>query len=97
MTLVKCSNCGNERDLSFDQIKTVAGENRHCPSCGVGTERVVIREERFQPLAEFVKVTPVSVTRITQMPEPSSEDEEEQGITVGPGGGISRRPRKTGK
>ena len=97
MTLVKCSNCGNERDLSFDQIRTVASENRHCPSCGVGNERVVIREERFQPLAEFIKVTPVSVTRITQMPEPSPENEEEKGITVGPGGGISRRPRRTGK
>ena len=96
MTIVKCSNCGNERDLSYDQIKTVANENRHCPSCGVGNERVLVREEKFQPLAEFIKVTPTSVTHITQMPEPSPENEE-QGITVGPGGGISRRPRRTSR
>jgi len=96
MTLVKCANCSNERDLTYDQIKTVASENRHCPSCGVGNERVVIREERFQPLAEFIKVTPTSVTHITQMPEPSPENEE-QGITVGPGGGIQRRPRRTSR
>ena len=99
MTLVKCGHCGAERELSYDQIKTVHLEKRTCPTCGIGTERVAIQETRFQPLAEHIKTTPRSVTVTTQIPvapapEPEEQkDDEDTGIQVGPGGSVTRRRR----
>jgi len=99
MTLVKCQNCGAERDLSYDQIKTVHLEKRTCPTCGIGTEAVVIKETRFQPLASYIVANepavavPADVSESSGSESQESETEKNRGIKVGPGGGISRRPK----
>jgi peptide subunit release factor 1 (eRF1) len=99
MTLVKCTHCGAERELTYGQIKTVHLEKRTCPSCGIGTEAVVIKETRFQPLAEHVKVAEPSVN-VGLIPDTTSAESQEpkadegSGIAVGPGGSVTRRRRQ---
>ncbi len=103
MTLVKCSNCGAERELNYDQIRTVHLEKRTCPTCGIGTERVVVRETRFQPLAEHVRLAESAGVNVGLIPDtPASEPEEPEvdesaGIAVGPGGTVIRRRKPARK
>jgi hypothetical protein len=97
MTTVKCKNCGAERELSYDQIKTVHLEKRNCPACGIGTEAVVVKEARFQPLAEHIATAKPSGKVPAEIPDTSSSESQESkadegsGITVGPGGSVTRR------
>ncbi len=97
MTTVKCGHCGAERELSYDQIKTVHLEKRTCPVCGIGTEAVVIQETRFQPLAQHVQANESALKVPAKIPSASApepqepEADEGSGITVGPGGGVTRR------
>ncbi len=86
MVKVKCAKCGAERDLTYDQIRVIQAENRDCPSCSTGKERILIREERLQPFDEYL---------VTRAPVNLASDETNREVdvplTTGPGGALQKK------